>query len=156
MSELSALAGSEGYGACFNDVVAAHLMPLSRGFCACIMVYSVFNVQRKASWRMSLHLSPILGHFCTLFSAIREKFFHFLHRRADALGNILMADTLGCANLINRHPIHEIHPHPAELRIRQVLPNLRDLSDAAVDCLCPVMRLLHADIHGRNGGRFLG
>lgn len=67
-----------------------------------------------------------------------------------------MADTLGCANLINRHPIHEIHPHPAELRIRQVLPNLRDLSDAAVDCLCPVMRLLHADIHGRNGGRFLG
>ena len=44
-----------------------------------------------------------------------------------------MADTLGCANLINRHPIHEIHPHPAELRIRQVLPNLRDLSDAAVD-----------------------
>ncbi|WP_418934156.1 hypothetical protein, partial [Hominenteromicrobium sp.] len=26
-------------------VVAAHLMPLSRGFCACIMVYSVFNVQ---------------------------------------------------------------------------------------------------------------
>lgn len=105
---------------------------------------------------MSLHLSPILGHFCTLFSAIREKFFHFLHRRADALGNILMADTLGCANLINRHPIHEIHPHPTELRIRQVLPNLRDLSDAAVDCLCPVMRLLHADIHGRNGGRFLG
>ena len=124
---------------------------------------------------MSLHLSPILGHFCTLFSAIREKFFYFLHRRADALGNILMADTLGCANLINRHPtldlidddkvcltninrhpIHEIHPHPTELRIRQVLPNLRDLSDAAVDCLCPVMRLLHADIHGRNGGRFLG
>ena len=49
---------------------------------------------------MSLHLSPILGHFCTLFSAIREKFFHFFHRRADALGNILMADTLGCANLI--------------------------------------------------------
>lgn len=81
---------------------------------------------------------------------------NFLHRRADALGNILMADTLGCANLINRHPIHEIHPHPTELRIRQVLPNLRDLSDAAVDCLCPVMRLLHADIHGRNGGRFLG
>ena len=79
-------------------VLAARLMPLSRGFCACIMVYSVFNVQRKASWRMSLHLSPILGHFCTLFSAIREKFFHFLHRRADALGNILMADTLGaCA-----------------------------------------------------------
>ena len=67
MSELSALAGSEGYGACFNDVVAAHLMPLSRGFCACIMVYSVFNVQRKASWRMSLHLSPILGHFCKVF-----------------------------------------------------------------------------------------
>ena len=137
-------------------VVAAHLMPLSRGFCACIMVYSVFNVQRKASWRMSLHLSPILGHFCTLFSAIREKFFHFLHRRTDALGNILMADAFGCANLINRHPVHEIHPHPAKLRIRQVLPNLRDLSDAAVDCLCPVMRLLHADIHGRNGGRFLG
>ena len=26
-------------------VVAAHLMPLSRGFCACIMVYSVFNVR---------------------------------------------------------------------------------------------------------------
>ena len=48
-------------------VVAAHLMPLSRGFCACIMVYSVFNVQRKASWRMSLHLSPILGHFCKVF-----------------------------------------------------------------------------------------
>ena len=45
MSELSALAGSEGYGACFDDVVAAHLMSLSRGFCACIMVYSVFNVQ---------------------------------------------------------------------------------------------------------------
>ena len=45
MSELSALAGSEGYGACFNDVVAAHLMSLSRGFCACIMVYSVFNVR---------------------------------------------------------------------------------------------------------------
>lgn len=67
MSELSALAGSEGYGACFDDVVAAHLMPLSRGFCACIMVYSVFNVQRKASWRMSLHLSPILGHFCKVF-----------------------------------------------------------------------------------------
>ena len=42
-------------------------MPLSRGFCACIMVYSVFNVQRKASWRMSLHLSPILGHFCKVF-----------------------------------------------------------------------------------------
>ena len=137
-------------------VVAARLMPLSRGFCACIMVYLVFNVQRKASWRMSLHLSPILGHFCTLFSAIREKFFHFLHRRTDALGNILMADAFGCANLINRHPVHEIHPHPAKLRIRQVLPNLRDLSDAAVDCLCPVMRLLHADIHGRNGGRFLG
>lgn len=39
------LAGSEGYGACFNDVVAAHLMSLSRGFCACIMVYSVFNVR---------------------------------------------------------------------------------------------------------------
>lgn len=52
--------------------------------------------------------------------------------------------------------IHEIHPHPAKLRIRQVLPNLRDLSDAAVDYLCPVMHLLHADIHGRNGGRFLG
>ena len=34
---------------------------------ACIMVYSVFNVQRKASWRMSLHLSPILGHFCKVF-----------------------------------------------------------------------------------------
>ena len=34
-----------GYGACFNDVVAAHLMSLSRGFCACIMVYSVFNVR---------------------------------------------------------------------------------------------------------------
>ena len=49
------------------NVVAAHLMPLSRGFCACIMVYSVFNVQRKASWRMSLHLSPILGHFCKVF-----------------------------------------------------------------------------------------
>lgn len=32
-----------------------------------IMVYSVFNVQRKASWRMSLHLSPILGHFCKVF-----------------------------------------------------------------------------------------
>ena len=27
------------------NVVAAHLMPLSRGFCACIMVYSVFNVR---------------------------------------------------------------------------------------------------------------
>lgn len=37
-----------------------------------------------------------------------------------------------------------------------VVVDLRDLSDAAVDCLCPVMRLLHADIHGRNGGRFLG
>ena len=48
------------------------------------------------------------------------------------------------------------YPHPAKLRIRQVLPNLRDLSDAAVDYLCPVMHLLHADIHGRNGGRFLG
>lgn len=38
-------------------VLAAHLMSLSCGFCACIMVYSVFNVQRKGSWRMSLHLS---------------------------------------------------------------------------------------------------
>ena len=27
---------------------------------------------------MSLHLSPILGHFCTLCSAIREKLFYFL------------------------------------------------------------------------------
>ena len=27
------------------NVVAAHLMPLSRGFCACIMVYSVVNEQ---------------------------------------------------------------------------------------------------------------
>ena len=75
VSELSALAGSEGYGACFNDVVAAHLMPLSRGFCACIMVYSVFNVQRKASWRMSLHLSSFLGHFCKAFSVFLRDIF---------------------------------------------------------------------------------
>ena len=59
-------------------------------------------------------------------------------------------------NLVNRHSIHEIHPHPAELSVRQVLPDLRNLLGATADFRHPVMRLLHAAIHGRNGGRFLG
>ena len=34
-------------------------MPLSRGFCACIMVYSVFNVQRKAFLLMFFALAVV-------------------------------------------------------------------------------------------------
>ncbi|CCY06244.1 unknown [Eggerthella sp. CAG:1427] len=60
------------------------------------------------------------------------------------------------SNLVNRHSIHEIHPHPAELRIRQVLPDLRDLLGAAADFFHPVMRLLHADIRSGNRCCFLG
>ena len=56
-------------------VLAARLMALSRGICACIMVYSVFNVRRKASGRMSLHPSSFLGHFCKVFSAFLRNIF---------------------------------------------------------------------------------
>jgi hypothetical protein len=107
-------------------VVAAHLMPLSRGFCACIMVYSVFNVQRKASWRMSLHLSSFLGHFCTLFLSLREKFFDFLHCGANAFGNVLVSDALNPPNFINGHSVNVVHPKSAELCFRQLVPDLRN------------------------------
>ena len=60
------------------------------------------------------------------------------------------------SNLVNRHSIHEIHPHPAELSVRQVLPDLRNLLGATADFRHPVMRLLHADIRSGNRCCFLG
>ena len=151
MSELSALAGSEGYGACFDDVVAAHLMPLSRGFCACIMVYSVFNVQRKASWRMSLHLSSFLGHFCTLFLSLREKFFDFLHCGADAFGNVLVSDALNPPNFINGHSVNVVHPKSAELCFRQLVPDLRNHRGSHSAPFSFLVLAIHNHINGRNG-----
>jgi len=151
VSELSALAGSEGYGACFDDVVAAHLMPLSRGFCACIMVYSVFNVQRKASWRMSLHLSSFLGHFCPLFLSLREKFFDFLHCGANAFGNVLVSDALNPPNFINGHSANVVHPKPAELCFRQLVPDLRNHRGSHSAPLRFLVLALHNHINGRNG-----
>ena len=72
---------------------------------------------------MSLHLSSFLGHFCTLFLSLREKFFDFLHCGADAFGNVLVSDALNPPNFINGHSVNVVHPKPAELCFRQLVPD---------------------------------
>ena len=78
------------------------------------------------------------------------------YANGDAQDFSLMRHAFDFSNLVNRHSIHEIHPHPAELSVRQVLPDLRNLLGATADFRHPVMRLLHADIRSGNRCCFLG
>ena len=100
---------------------------------------------------MSLHLSSFLGHFCTLFLSLREKFFDFLHCGADAFGNVLVSDALNPPNFINGHSVNVVHPKPAELCFRQLVPDLRNHRGSHSAPLRFLVLALHNHINGRNG-----
>lgn len=100
-----------------SSVMAAQLLKNSIERCACNIVCSVFKVQRRE--KVSLHLSPILLHFRTLFLSFWKNFLDFFHCSVDALGNILMADPFFLSNLIHGHSISKIHPNSAKLLFRK-------------------------------------
>ena len=102
---------------------------------------------------MSFHLSSFSGRFCPLFLSLRKYFFDFLHCGTDALGNILMSDALDLSNLINGHSVNEVHPKPAELCFRQLVPDLGNHCRSLSAPLGFFMPAFHNHINGRNGKR---
>lgn len=93
----------------------APYVAITRGLC---LHHGVFNFQDSAKGFVENVPSPIAVFRAVLHPVfdLRKKFFDFFRCCTDALGNILMADTLLFTNLINGHSVNEVHPHSAELR----------------------------------------